>query len=349
MMHMPSKIGRYRIESQLGAGGMGIVYKARGNVVIKTIRPDAANDDARRRFMAEAEMTRRLSHPNIVRVLEFGIDAQNMFWMAMEFLPGGTLTAWLGRQRRITVGGLIKALHKVAAGLDHAHRHGVIHRDLKPDNILIDKRGNPKIADFGLAKDYTQSGKNPNAQLTQTGSVMGTMVFMAPEQLIDPRRVTGQADIYALAALTYLLLTGTLPVPVPQTQSGQINLEQFITLLIGLTPKPPSSLNSRLNTGVDRVLLRALNKQPAQRYSSASEFVRDLDSSSGRAKQVALNVQPVASGAKSGTISQKERRAFQRAGQRRRLFRTPLVIILLLAILLGAIAWGLATGVIAVP
>ena len=254
----------------LGRGGMGVVYRARQKslgrlVALKLLAPERGGDPAfAERFTREGQALARLDHPHIVTIHDFG-QAGGYYYLLMEYVDGVTL-------RQLVHGGRIAAREALAIvpqicdALQFAHDHGVVHRDIKPENILLDRRGQVKVADFGLAK-LVGPGEEPtvatgdatvgsSADITIDGHVMGTPRYMAPEQRERPTEVDHRADIYALGVVLYQMLTGDLP--------GEKQLE-------------PPSRRVRLDVRLDEVVLRALEKDPERRYSSATEFKTQLE------------------------------------------------------------------------
>ena len=205
--------GRYRIDSILGIGGMGAVYLAsdysnseQKQIALKVIRPELNLDqETRGRFEAEFNTLSRLDHKNIVKVQNSGSLEDGSLFIAMEYLSGGSLSGLLFSQKQLTYEKVLPLMHKICSGLEYAHAHGVVHRDLKPDNILFDEYFEPRITDFGLAKDQDLA-----MSLTKTGETVGTAYYMAPEQFRG-EVVTHAVDIYALGIIAYELLTGEKP------------------------------------------------------------------------------------------------------------------------------------------
>jgi WD40 repeat protein/tetratricopeptide (TPR) repeat protein len=258
----------YEILGELGRGGMGVVYKARqtalGRVVALKMILDAdyAGEDARRRFEAEARAVARLQHANIVQVFEVGEHRGTPFF-SLEYCPGGSLagqldgTPWEAGRAAALVEPLARALHA-------AHREQVVHRDLKPGNVLLGGDGTPKVTDFGLAKKLDEQGQ------TRTGVVMGTPSYMAPEQAAGENRAVGPAaDVWALGTILYELLTGRPPF------KGATTLETLRQVL-GDEPVPPSRLNPQVPRDLETVCLKCLEKDPPRRYGSAEALADDL-------------------------------------------------------------------------
>ena len=238
----------------LGRGGMGFVYKARQPdldrfVALKLLSPRLAQDpEFAHRFNREAKTLASLDHRNIVRLIEYGKE-DGLFFLSMEYVDGLSLRQ-LMRQRPLTAPEALKIILQVCDALEYAHAEGLVHRDVKPDNILLDRKGRVKIADFGLAK--MRSAQSGATQLTRTDVVMGTPDYMAPEQRQDTKGVDHRADIYSLGVVSYELLTGELPV-------GRF--------------EPPSH-RVEVDPRLDDVILKALEKRPERRYQKV-QVLRD--------------------------------------------------------------------------
>lgn len=234
----------------IGRGGMGAVYRVRQKnldrvVALKVFLHRSDDPEFAARFQREARALARLNHPNIVTVHDFGVR-ENAHYLIMEFVDGLNLRQ-LTAEDRLSPETALQMVPQLCDALQYAHDNGVIHRDIKPENLLLDTGGRIKIADFGLAK---MTGSNANGTLTRTQQVMGTLNYMAPEQRERPTEVDHRADIYSLGVVIYELLTGELP------------LGRF---------QPPSS-KSAINSNLDDVVMRALEKEPGRRYQQASEF-----------------------------------------------------------------------------
>jgi serine/threonine-protein kinase len=271
---LPSLPG-YEIVEELGRGGMGVVYKARQLslnrfVALKMILAGPyADEDQLARFRAEAEAVARLQHPGIVQIHEIGSHAGHAY-LALEYVPGGTLVRkCAGRPLPPTeAAGLVASL---ARAMHYAHRCGIVHRDLKPGNVLLAEDGQPKIADFGLAKrlDADAGSAAPGPQ-TQSGAILGTPAYMAPEQAGGKRGAVGPAaDVYALGAILYDLLTGRPPFRAD-------NAVDVIFKVITEQPIPPRRIEPACPRDLEVVCLKCLNKDPARRYESAAALVGDL-------------------------------------------------------------------------
>jgi serine/threonine protein kinase len=262
-------IGAYTIESQLGEGGMGRVFKAVGPggqpVAIKIVKEAMGGDQVfLKRFRREAEIAQRIQHPNVVAVVDTG-DHDGLPWAAQRFVDGGSLHDRLVRAGVLDLNQVIAIFKPVAAGLDVLHANGLVHRDLKPGNILVDERGHPFIADFGLAKDHQHQG----TVLTQPGQALGSMDYMAPEQ-IRGEEVTAATDVYALACMLFELLTGQPPF------GDQVGMRIMWSHLQDVPPHP-SHLRPDLPRAVGDALLEGLEKDPDDRPQSASELVSLID------------------------------------------------------------------------
>lgn len=274
------RIGRYKIVDKLGEGGMGIVYSAKGPggkiVALKVIKfsPEIAQDRAAvkeviRLFMREADVTIKLRHPNVVRVYDRG-EEQGHIFMAIEFLDGGNLRQYLTKNS-VTINDAIRLLREIADGLDYAHKNGVIHRDLKPENILMNKSGKPKIADFGLAlvDDKYKVRHEMKAQMS------GTLIYMAPEQMGDAYNLTPSADLYALAVITYEMLSrGHHPF-----ESLLVSDDMAAIIAAIAVAKPPHirQYNPDLPVRLNDVLEKGMAKIRDERYNTAKDFVDDVE------------------------------------------------------------------------
>jgi serine/threonine protein kinase len=259
-------VGAYTIESQLGEGGMGRVYKAVGRdgqpVALKIVKEEMAVDEVFvKRFRREAEIAQRIQHPNVVSVLDTG-DLDGLPWAAQRFIGGGSLEERLSRWGALDLHQVIAIFEQVAGGLDVLHENGLIHRDLKPANILVDEHGVPFIADFGLAKDHQHEG----TVLTRPGQALGSMDYMAPEQ-IRGEDVSAATDVYALACMLFELLTGGPPF-------GDKTGMRVMWAHLQDPPPHPSDLNPALPRPVGDAIVKGLAKDPAERPQPATEFMK---------------------------------------------------------------------------
>jgi serine/threonine protein kinase len=257
----------------LGLGAMGVVYEARRladgrRVALKLMLSRQRVDDyLRRAFRREIELTRGLKHPNLVEVLEDG-SLGGLFYLAMELCPGGTLRDRVRARGRLPAGEATALAAAVLEGLAFAHAQGVVHRDVKPGNVLLTARGDAKLGDFGLAKSYLRAGLS---RMTVTGTVGGTLEFMAREQLLDFKHVRPAADVWSAAAVLYWALTGR----------GPRNFHDGVDPLAVVLEQPVVPVRDRdptLPRMLAAVLDRALATDPAHRYADAAEFRAALQS-----------------------------------------------------------------------
>jgi serine/threonine-protein kinase len=262
----PEKFGRYEVLAELGDGAMGRVYKAwdpgvQRVVAVKTVKREYLSSDTAaeylRRFRNEAIAAGRLTHPGIVRVYDVDQD-----FLVMEYIEGRTLQALLRERGRLPPGEVSRLLAPVAEAIDAAHRQGIVHRDVKPANIMVQADGQPKLMDFGVAKLET-------SVMTTSGQILGSPSYMSPEQIAG-HTVTGRSDVYSLAVVAYELLTGQ-----PPFQGKTIT--QVIYRVMHDKAPPPRQLNAALPHRYDDVFAQALHKEPAARFESASAFVAALE------------------------------------------------------------------------
>jgi tetratricopeptide (TPR) repeat protein/tRNA A-37 threonylcarbamoyl transferase component Bud32 len=267
----PAAVAGYEILGVLGRGGMGVVYKARHIklnrlVALKMVLAGAhAAPQALQRFRTEAEAVAHLQHPNIVQIYEIG-EQDGLPFFSLEYLDGGCLLDQLDGKPlpERKAAGLIEQL---ARAMHYAHAHGVVHRDLKPGNVLLAGDGTLKITDFGLAKRIDLDGAGGQ---TRTGAIMGTPYYMAPEQAAGRTRQIGPAtDVYALGAMLYEMLTGRPPF-------RGVSAMDTVQQVLALEPVPPSRLRQRLPRDLETVCLKCLRKEPDKRYGSALELAEDL-------------------------------------------------------------------------
>jgi eukaryotic-like serine/threonine-protein kinase len=258
--------GRYRIVRKLGTGGMANVYLAEDEVLgrrvaIKILNDRHAGDDQFvERFRREAKNAASLSHPNIVSIYDRG-EAEGTYYIAMEYLDGRSLKELIVARGPAPVNVAIDYARQILAAIRFAHRHGIVHRDIKPHNVLVDGEGRLKVTDFGIARAGT-------SQMTEAGSIIGTAQYLSPEQA-KGAPVDQTSDLYSVGVVLYELLTGVVPF------SGDTPVEIAMKHLSSM-PEPPSAKRSEIPRDLDMVVLRALAKDPADRYQSAEEMDADL-------------------------------------------------------------------------
>ena len=260
--------GRYAVERVLGSGGMAIVYLARDvelerPVAVKLLADNLAADDAfRERFVREAKLAARVAHPNIVSVFDTGEDENGRPYIVMEYVDGPTLADVLAERGKLPANEIVGLALQACSGLEHAHAAGLVHRDVKPGNLLLRDDGILKIADFGIARAAETT------RLTELGTVLGTASYLAPEQAAGAE-VTAVADIYSLGVVLYEALTGrppytprSLPELAMQQQRGSIT--------------PPRELEPTVPPALDAAVMRALARSPEQRPASAAQLAHEL-------------------------------------------------------------------------
>jgi eukaryotic-like serine/threonine-protein kinase len=259
---------RYDVVRPLGSGGMGEVYLARDRVLgrdvaLKVLRKQYAGDDEfAERFKREAMSAASLSHPNIVQVYDRGETEEGASYIAMEYVPGGTLKERISREGPIQAADAAGLGAQVAEALGAAHDRGMVHRDIKPQNILLAARGGAKVADFGIAR------AGSSATISRTGSLMGTAGYMSPEQALG-KPATPKSDLYSLGVVLYEALTGELP----YTADNPI----AVTMKHVNEPlRPPVQLNPRIPKGMNALVTKLLAKDPEDRYADADELANDL-------------------------------------------------------------------------
>src|SRR2546423_4053790 len=278
---------RYRVTRRIAAGGMATVYACEDQtlgrlVAVKILAPHFAVDaDAAARFQREARAAARVSdHPHVVTIYDIG-EHDGTAFIVMEYLPGGTVADRLRSADPIPYAAAVRWLDEAASALDHAHRAGIVHRDVKPANLLLDANGRLAVGDFGIARMASE------ANVTSTGIVLGTAAYLSPEQALG-LPATAASDRYSLAVVAYELLTGRRPFdgehPAAQARAH------------AETPPPrPSEVAADLPTAVDRVLWRGLEKEPEHRWPTACAMVEALEDAMGdRAEPLTLPTSPLA-------------------------------------------------------
>ncbi|MCB0358609.1 MAG: serine/threonine protein kinase [Bdellovibrionales bacterium] len=260
--------GRYEVVKCLGTGSMGMVYACRHRelsghlVAMKVLFAEVARDAvAAQRFRNEIVASYGVSHPNVVRAYEYFRDG-DLIAFTMEYIDGGDLADRIGTDDPITVPEIVRMLTQMCSGVQAIHDAGIVHRDLKPENILLTQSGDIKITDFGIAR----CGQGP--RLTEHNGVVGTIDYVSPEYL-EQGQVDTRSDIYALGVLAYELITGEAPF------KGKSMIETM-TMRLRTDPAPPSTLRPDCPEGLDRIVLRAMTRDPGQRYQRAAEMEGDL-------------------------------------------------------------------------
>jgi eukaryotic-like serine/threonine-protein kinase len=331
--------GRYLLEERVASGGMASVWRAHDEVLARTVAVKllhdhlAADDGFRERFRREAIAAAKLTHPNVVSLYDTGTDGDNVF-LVMEFIDGTTLKDVIRAQGALDIAQTASIGEQVARALDYAHSRRLVHRDVKPANILIGNDGAVKVADFGIAK------ADQHDDLTKTGMVLGTAAYVAPEQ-IRGEHVDGKADQYALAIVLYEALTGSQPfrADTPVATAAQ-RLEK--------DPLPLRSLRAAAPRALDAVLMRALARDPRNRFASCGTFADALaefaDADTGETAALVRGPSPSPRAGSAGgaaTAAPAPKESFLRSEGR---FLAPVLVLVLLAAALVGV--GLATGVL---
>ncbi|HKC12758.1 MAG TPA: serine/threonine-protein kinase, partial [Vicinamibacteria bacterium] len=271
---IPTKIGRYEIRKELGRGMMGVVYEAADpslnrTIALKVIRltfavSDQEQESFERRFLSEARIAARLTHPGIVVVHDVGRDPDTgVLYIALERLAGHTLAETAADGRRLPWREALRIVARVAEALHYAHAQGIVHRDIKPANIMVLPSGEPKIMDFGLAKH--EAGH----ELTASGQFVGTPLFMAPEQVLG-LPVDGRTDLFSLGSVAYTILTGTRPFAAE-------SVPRIMTRVAHQNPLPPSRSVPDLPPDADYLVARAIAKAPSDRYPDGKAMAEDAE------------------------------------------------------------------------
>src|SRR5882672_8217492 len=263
------KLGRYLIQSELGRGAMGVVYKATDSVLERTVAVKTVNmalerdgaDKYEARFLQEARAGGSLNHPNIVTVYDVG-KAGEVAYMAMEFIEGEELRTLMREGHPLPVARAVSIAAQVAEGLAYAHQHGVVHRDIKPANIMVVPSGPAKITDFGIAR------RRATSELTQTGMLLGSPKYMSPEQVIG-KRADHRSDLFSLGVILYEMLAGATPF------NGD-NVTALMYQIVNFVPPAPSAVNSGVPELLNYIVAKMLAKALEERYQSALDLSRDL-------------------------------------------------------------------------
>lgn len=299
-MPPPIRLGKYEIRRELGKGSMGVVYEGfdpliQRSVAIKVMRDDELDpsqaDELLARLRREAQAAGRLNHPGIVAIYDYGEEASfggtQVAFIAMELVHGRDLKSVLEGGHAVSIGDVMRWMQAILTALEHAHRHGVIHRDMKPANVILLNDGRLKIADFGVAR-------LESSEMTRVGTVLGTPAYMAPEQLMG-MAVDGRADLFSCGVILYQLLTGSKPFT-----GGYATI---VHKVLHEDPVPPTQLNQALSPAWDAVVRRAMAKQPAERFQTAAEFAAAVNEAAiGDNEPTVLMPRP-SGGASAGTLA----------------------------------------------
>lgn len=266
--------GRYEILSKLGEGGMGSVYSARHLRLervdaVKILRPDAANPEAARRFLREAKLAAGINHPNAVVIHDFGEAESGVAFLAMEYIQGQPLSKLLQKHGPLPPARVVAIVRQIASALDAAHQLGVIHRDLKPDNIMVMDGDRVKVVDFGIAKAV--GGMESVVPMTQVGFIVGTPQYMSPEQVLG-EPLDARSDVYALALTTYEMLTGA-----PAFLGDSLQAQMVARLSEPPRPMVVAAPHVAVPPAIEAVVRQALARSPAHRPASAGMFADQLE------------------------------------------------------------------------
>jgi serine/threonine-protein kinase len=281
---------RYRIERELGTGGMATVYLAEDlkhhrRVAIKVLKPELAAVIGAERFLSEIRTTATLQHPHVLALFDSGLasvdghqstvdgrpSTVDFLYYVMPFVEGESLRDRLTREKQLPIADAVRIATEVASALDYAHRHGVIHRDIKPENILLHD-GSALVADFGIALAVSNTAGH---RMTETGMSLGTPHYMSPEQAMGERDLDGRTDVYALGCVLYEMLTGEPPFTGPTAQA-------IVAKVMTATPEPVTTYRKTVSPAVEDAVLTALQKLPADRFASARDLAAALESSPSR-------------------------------------------------------------------
>ena len=265
------RFGDFVVERLLGKGGMATVYLVRSPdgspFAVKIMHPGKMTHDLRRRFAHEAEFAMNVRHKNLISVYDVGEDPDTgLCYIIMDYVPGGTLADLIKARGRLSVGQAVKITVQIAAALEVAHRNGLVHRDVKPDNIMFDEDGTPKLADLGVAKFEGDR----NTTLTMTGVIIGTPAYMSPEQLIDSHKIDARADIYSLGVVLYEMLSGKRP------NSGSTAVELLAKAIKGEELPDIRTMNPEISAAIAHVLSLMCAPKPEDRPATSIEAAKLL-------------------------------------------------------------------------
>ncbi len=267
MTMVSATIGRYHIIEELGRGGMGVVYKGHDpllnrSVAIKILSQQlVGNPECKDRFIREAQAAARLNHPNITAIYDIN-EHEGIYFLVFEFIQGVSLDKYMKEHGHLSVEEALQIFIPAARALDYAHQHGIVHRDVKPGNIMVTDNGDVKVGDFGIA--WVEASQT----LTQPGQVIGSCFYFSPEQARG-EKVDRRADIYSLGILLYEMMAGRVPFIAD-------NLPAVIQLHLTKEPEPPTTYNMAIPRNVEQAILRCLKKDPAERYQTVTDLIKDL-------------------------------------------------------------------------
>lgn len=274
---------RYRIEKVIGIGGMAIVFKAtdmlmRRTVAVKILKDEiSADEQSVKRFINESKAVAMLSHPNIVNIYDVSVR-DNIKYIVMEFVEGITLKNYMKHREVLNLREIVSYTTQILKALDHAHKKGIVHRDIKPQNIMLLKNGIIKVMDFGIAK-------LPNAEtVTMTDKAIGTVYYISPEQ-VGGRNVDSRSDLYSLGSMMYEMATGGMPFTAESPVSVALKH-------VNDTPVPPREINAMIPIGLEQIILHAMEKEPNERYQSAEEMLSHITKLRENPKIIFKNVKP---------------------------------------------------------
>lgn len=271
---LPKDLGGYRIVRLLGRGGMAVVFEAQnlslGKVVaLKVLLPEFSSSDTYlARFNREARIAAKLTHPNTVQVFGAG-EEDGIHYLVMEYIEGETLSEAIKVRGRVPEAEALTIIAQVAGALEEAADMGIVHRDIKPGNVLISKWGVPRLSDFGIAKEFTDI-RDPRIQLSLTMGVVGTPTYMSPEQARGARQIDFRSDIYSLGATLYHLVVGDVPFFADTPQETMVRV-------VSESPRPPRSLRPELSEGAAAVICKMMAKRADDRYESYEALAQDLE------------------------------------------------------------------------
>lgn len=316
---------RYRIEREIGAGGMATVYLAQDikhdrAVALKVLRPELAATLGPDRFPREIRIVAQLSHPHILPLHDSG-EANGFLYYVMPFVDGETLRARLHRDGELGVHEAVRLLAQIVDALSYAHRHGVVHRDIKPENVMLTGR-HALVADFGISKAVSQSATSGN-QLTTVGIALGTPTYMSPEQAMGEPDVDHRADIYAIGAVGYEMLTGRPPFAGPTAQT-------ILAAHVTEQPRPVTERRAAVPALLNQIIMKCLAKDPSDRWQTADELLPLLEQAA------------TPSGGMTPTATRPVKATAARPGVGRRLAVGAGVLLVLAALAFGA--WGVFGG-----